>query len=267
MIEDEINLWFEDKKEILLKLYLKRMDSLMIEEDPQKSGNEENGKKEEKKKEKQVKKDVEEKKRLMLIYEEESLEKSKQIRDKYDAMIYKERQRINNKELNKKKINKILTPLLKLWNLAKRGFIAAKEDFKSKKKDFDVFYFDNIKSKNLRKKEQKKFKFGRRIYPYKVFYKQHIWPILHFLNTPNRILKVKILKLLETLKLLFSKTTKKTKEILDKIIKAITAFFKAIFGFIGKVIAKIKDIIKKMAEFLKKLIDIIRIKFFNKKDE
>jgi hypothetical protein len=259
MNEEEANIWYEDTKEDLVKDYLKKMDSIMIKAD----------KDEDEKAKKDVKIDIspEEAKKLMHEYEKDFIKKSTAIRDKYDSCILKARLKEKKKIENKEKLMKRLGPLILVWQKIKQFLIFIIESSKKSRKDFSNYYFLNIKAKRLKAKERTNFRINAKLFPARVFYSQKIWPILHFLNTPNRILKRLILRFIDDTKQLIKKGISKTREKIIKIMKKVSEKMKLIFGFIKKIIQNIVKISKKVVDFMLKVIKVIRIKYFPAKED
>jgi hypothetical protein len=255
MDEEEINSNFEIAKEALVKGYLKKMDSLLIKEEKEDA---------KPKDQKILKKTDEEIKLLIHKYEKEFIEKSNEMRKKYDIAIEKihavEVKRLVEKE--KKDSNfkpKLKVRLINAWK-------KIKATFSKDKKEFDSFYILEIKLKRKRASQKIGFFIKDKLHPSKLFYLQHIWPILHYLNTPNRILKLKMAKLHDKLKEILKAVIGKLKDKISKAIKFIVSKLKALIEKIKKIIAKIVEVIKKTIGYVKKVIKVIQMRFFPKKE-
>ncbi len=256
MDEEEINLWFEEKKEDLIKSYLKHMDSLMIEEDSEES----------KKKEKQ-KLSTEEIKKLMLVYEKNFIADSEKLRKKYDALIQKSRRKEKkkqNKKENRQKIIKFFSPLT---NFIKQDFERSKEIlhiiFRGWK-NFRITIFSPFIKRNS---QSISMKIDNKARPIRFFYRMHIWPTLHYLNGPNRKLKIKLVKLKEKTKEILKKIISLLKDKTVKAIKKIIEIIKKFFGSIGKIVKKIAEIFQKMIAFMKKFVLYVKSRLPHKSDD
>jgi hypothetical protein len=261
MEEEDIITRFEDKKELLVKGYTKKMDSILMDEE---KSEEEKDKKKDKEK---TQKTPEEIKVLAKKYGEEFKKQSETLRNKFDSKILKLRNKGKNKELNKVRFKKIFAPFV--WTF-KTSFNGIKTFFKflmREKKSFDGFYFENVKSKKQRRKQRVDMRLSSFFAPERLFYHQKIWPILHDINAPNRAMKIKIAKFKEELKKLIKNIIKLVTDKIKKIIKFITEKIGAALGKIKEGITKIIATIKKIGVFFKNLIEIIKIKYLHKEDE
>ncbi|MBD3164380.1 hypothetical protein GF323_04215 [Candidatus Woesearchaeota archaeon] len=253
MEESEANIWFEEEKEALVKGYLKKMDSILVETEG----------KEDKE---QIEITPEEAKKKMRQYEADFLEESKKLREKYDSTIEKIRKKKEKKELNKKRLKKILSPLLFVWKLLKRLFKFFMSEFMRNKREFDKYYFE-ISSRRKRRKQLKHFRMESRLHPLKLFYQQKIWPVLHFLNTPGRKLKAALSKFIGNAKEKIKKFINKTTEKIKKILGFVWAKIKLFFGLFPKLFGKTKDIVKAVIEYIKKAASIIKSRYFPGSEE
>jgi methyl-accepting chemotaxis protein len=255
MQEEDINNWFADKKEVLFTDYIKKTDALLAKEQDTEG-----------KSEKEIKKNMEEVKALMHTYEKKFVANSISLRAKYESRVQGARNMEKAKAETKAKLKKFFAPVVFVFKKSVEGIKKGFAAFMVKKKEFDNNMFLK-KEERKRKKELKKFQRFSKLKPYRLFYTQHIWPILHYLNTPNRVLKKRAIKFYAKAK---DKTKKGTKKAIENIVKAFKWLIEKIKLVIGKIVEFVKKIIEKLnkiVQFFKKLVEIIKIKYGPKEEE
>ncbi len=252
MNEEEANMWFEDSKEQLVKDYLKKMDSLLLETDDE---------------EKKQSLTPEQAKKLMYDYEKEFLKRSNEIRDKYDSYVDKARKKEKSKIENKKRLEKILSPFAWAWSKLKDAFTFLSKKMTEGKQISGQFYFDHIGKQRLRAKERTKMRIESKLFPYKLFYTQNIWPILHYLNTPNRKFRLFMAKQWESFKQHFKKIFGKILNKAKKILKYVWEKIKAVLGIFKKTYQAITKAYKATIEYAKKVVEVIKLRWFREEEE
>ncbi len=244
MIESDITSWFEEKKEDMVKEYLKKMDCLLMEKSLS----------------------PEDMHHAMAKNERLFLTASTALRNKYDTMVAKAREKEKKKEFGKEQKEKHFNQALFLWTRVKEGFALIMHPLIRIWSTSMAWYRFNIRERAERKSQALRFAFADRLHPLSLFYKQHLWPILHFLNTPNRILKKKMLKLKDAIKALAKKGMVKSSALTKKAMKLSSEKMKIATGAIGKLAGKIKGKIKQVIAFCKKLLEFVKAKYLGEHD-
>jgi len=250
--EEEIHMWFEEKKEELTKGYLKKMDALLVKQEEGKDI---------------TKKDMDLIHAKLKEYEKEFIGQSTAIRNKFDSMVLKFRQKQKNKITRKKNLKKAFRWAVIIWKYIKIAYIFTRDHFLLFKKDAGNYLYLNVKAKASRKKEMKKMKRRAKHRNQILFYHQKVWPILHYLNTPNRRFKKWFGKSRLKIKEKIRKGIGKIIALIKKVIGWIVNGLKAIFAGIGFVIAKIKEFISATKNYILKIKEVIKLRFFPEKED
>ncbi len=260
MEEQDLHLQFAEKKEALVTGYFKKMDSLLAEE-------EEEEKDKKNKEKKKAGKTPEEIKKIMKVHEKKFLEESIVLREKFHKKVLKFREKEKKKQQLKENLKKSISPLVFLWELTKNGSIKTFRAIKLAIKKGRFFYFEHYGARKQREKHLKKLMRENKLHPRKVFFYEHIWPILHFLNSPTRKLKVMFGKAKDRAKEIFKKTVEVTRKGIEAAVKFVTETFGKVTEKITGFIDGIKDIIGKTIAYLKRVWDVFRVKVLRIKDE
>ncbi|MBR9699501.1 hypothetical protein GOV09_03545 [Candidatus Woesearchaeota archaeon] len=240
MEESEINLWFEENKEEMVKHYLKKMDSLLTEDQ---------------------KLSAHERRLLMKRHEKRFLEDSLALRKRYESMLAKKVRKEKQKERGKRGMKKFLRPFVSTLNRLKFIFKRTKSFTGKKSEQFKRGTGFELAKKSKRSYQRFTFKVAGKLHPSRLYYQQHIWPVLHRLNAPNRALKKKLIIFWEKAKVVLSKIWSKSLDISMKVLKKIVVILKFPGKIMRKVIGKIKKTFKSIKDFMNKLIQVIKLKF------
>jgi len=240
MIEEDIHNWYEEKREEQLKDYMKRMDKLLLDEE---------------------KKPLEETKKLMLENEKEFLEESAELRKKYEDMISAARKKEVRTERRKQLLEKQMNPLNTAWGNAKEEVYAKRKELSSRMYRVRMFFLTS-RGDLKRKYERIKLWLADAFHPVRLFHEQHIWPILHFLNSPFRMLMKLLSKYFAIGKAYYKKYLAKTVAISKKTLKFAGEKNKLVFGSIGNAFGKIQSKIKEITSFFRRLSEYIKAKYF-----